>query len=115
MLEYHGFTCEEVEHGAAALAYLEGSPVDLVITDNRMPVLGGIQFLEHLCTTSIEEIPPVIMYTGNPNSELKKRAFKAGAYAFLPKPSSLQELLSIVTQAIHFGGTPTPKHLHTPI
>ena len=48
ILEYHGYACEEVENGAEALTWLETDQVDLVITDNKMPVLGGLQFLERL-------------------------------------------------------------------
>lgn len=115
MLEYYGYTCDEVEHGAAALAYLKAAQVDLVITDNRMPVLGGIQFLEHLSTSSSEDMPPVIMYTGKVNEELKEKAFKAGAYALLQKPSSTEALLSVVSQAIRSRCLSTLKYSVKPV
>jgi CheY-like chemotaxis protein len=48
-LKHHGYTCEEAEHGAAALAWLEqGQNVDLIISGNHMPVMTGLEFLIHV-------------------------------------------------------------------
>ncbi len=45
-LEHHGYACHEAEQGAAALDWLEqGEKVDLIISDNHMPVMTGLEFL----------------------------------------------------------------------
>lgn len=100
IFEYHGYACEEVENGAAALTWLETGRVDLVITDNKMPVLGGLQFLERLATKSKGETPPVIVHSGNLTEEMKENAFENGAYAVLTKPCALSELLPTAARAI---------------
>ncbi len=112
MFESYGYVCEEVEHGSKALTFLETASVDLVITDNRMPVLGGIKFLEQLSTTIVENIPPVIMFTGNVTHELQEQAFKAGAYAVIGKSSSMKELLLTAVQAIQHSSVSPPAHHH---
>lgn len=49
-LEHEGYTCEGVPHGAATLAWLEqGHHVDLIVSDDQMPVMSG--FPQNLWTT----------------------------------------------------------------
>ena len=100
-LESHGYECEEVEHGAAALKWLETREADLVITDNEIPILGGLQFLESLVTKFQGDGPPVVLQSkGNLTKNLREKVRRYGVYAILPKPCTLRELLSIVAEAI---------------
>ena len=53
LLEHHGYACDEAEHGIAALAWLEqGQNVDLIVSDNQMPVMTGLEFLAHVNATA---------------------------------------------------------------
>ncbi len=73
-LEHLGYACEEVEHGAAAVAYLEKTQkVDLLISDNRMPVMTGMELLMELQRRPQFQSLPIIMYSGNVIKELSKR------------------------------------------
>jgi CheY-like chemotaxis protein len=45
LLESRGYSCAEADHGAMALEWLEMQHADLVITDGKMPVMGGFEFL----------------------------------------------------------------------
>ena len=99
VLESQGYNCEEAEHGAQALEWLEREHFDLVITDNRMPVLGGVELLEELAQKSLAQ-PPVIFFTGDLNSEERNRAIKAGARTVLEKPPNFGEIISAVTEAL---------------
>ena len=47
-LERAGRSVVEAENGAAALARLEDFPVDLVVTDIRMPVMDGVELIRRL-------------------------------------------------------------------
>ena len=47
-LKRKGYQTFEAENGDVALKFIESQPVDLVLTDIRMPVCDGIQLLEHL-------------------------------------------------------------------
>lgn len=108
-LENLGYVCEEVEHGAAALAYLEKSPgVDLLISDNRMPVMTGMELLLQVKTRPQFKSLPMIMYSGNLTKELSKKALELGAIAVLDKPYNFSELEAVITKALE-----TPKSLET--
>ncbi len=99
VLESQGYDCEEAEHGAAALAMLAQQQFDLIITDNRMPVLDGVEFLKQY-SQKPDPKPPVIFFTGDISDEEKDLAMKAGARAILQKPPNFGEIISAVQQAI---------------
>ena len=99
VLESQGYECDEAEHGAAALSLLEQEHFDLIITDNKMPVLNGIEFLK-LYSQKPDPKPPVIFFTGDISDAEKDLAMKAGARAVLLKPPNFGEIISAVQQAI---------------
>jgi len=99
ILESQGYACEEAEHGAAALIWLEKEHFDLIVTNNRMPVLGGVEFLERLANKP-DPKPPVIFFAGDISEAEKEQALKAGARAVLEKPPMFGEIISAVTEAL---------------
>ncbi len=100
-LEHLGYMCEEVEHGAAALAYLEKSrEIDLLISDNRMPVMTGMELLLHVKTTPQLKSLPIIMCSGNLTKELSQKALDLGATAVLDKPYEFSNLSALVAQTL---------------
>lgn len=103
-LEHLGYVCAEVEHGAAAIAWLEKSPkVDLLISDNRMPVMTGMELLLQVKSRPQFNSPPMIMYSGNLTKELSEKALELGAIAVLEKPYDLLDLSAFVTQALELS------------
>lgn len=100
-LEHLGYICEEVDHGAAALASLEKTPeVDLIISDNRMPVMSGMELLQHVKSRPQFKSLPVIMYSGNLTKELSKKALELGAIAALDKPYDFSSLSALIAQTL---------------
>lgn len=99
VLESQGYECDEAEHGAEALTILEQQHFDLIITDNKMPVLNGVEFLKQY-SQKPDPKPPVIFFTGDISDEEKDLAMKAGARAVLQKPPNFGEIISAVQQAI---------------
>jgi len=98
-LEYHGYACEEAEHGAAALAWLEqGLRVDLIVSDNQMPVMTGMEFLLQVKASQHFGIIPFILYSGNITDEIRRQAHQAGAMAVLNKPYNFSDFLAIVSK-----------------
>ena len=86
-LEQHGYACKEVEHGAAALAWLEqGQRVDLIVSDNQMPVMTGLEFLVQVRANPHFGTVPFILYSGNITDEIQRQAHQAGVMAVLKKP-----------------------------
>ncbi len=71
-LEMQGYACQEVEDGSAALRAIQTKCFDLVITDNEMPVMTGIQLLQYLAERPEDQPPPVLFLTGHPFERIVK-------------------------------------------
>ncbi len=100
-LEHHGYACDEAEHGAAALAWLEqGQKVDLIVSDNHMPVMSGLEFLVHVKANAHFSSIPFILYSGNITDEMQRQANQSGAMAVFRKPYNFSDFVAIVTQAL---------------
>lgn len=100
-LEHHGYACEEAEHGAAALAWLEQeSNVDLIVSDNQMPVMTGLEFLIKVKANPQFGSIPFILYSGNVTDEIQRQAHQAGAMAVLKKPYKFSVFVEIVAKAL---------------
>ncbi|MCH8493611.1 MAG: nitrogen regulation protein NR(I) [Idiomarina sp.] len=70
----------------------------LVLTDVRMPGMDGMQVLHEL-QQQLPDLPVVIM-TAHSDLDSAVRAFKGGAFEYLPKPFDLDEVLAIAERAI---------------
>ena len=98
MLERHGYTVFEAEHGVDALGQIEhrGDEVDLVLTDVRMPGLDGRELARRLRA----ERPslPVVLMSGYPSESAT-----AADLRFLAKPFTAGALLHMVRDALDGG------------
>jgi hypothetical protein len=100
-LEHNGYACQEAEHGAAALAWLEQREhVDLIVSDNQMPVMTGLQFLLQVKANPHFSTIPFILYSGNITDEIQRQAHQAGVMAVLKKPYNFSDFVTIVTKAL---------------
>ena len=77
LLEAQGYVCVGADHGGLALEWLETQHADLVITDNKMPVVGGSEFLECLKRKNQSHSPHVMVLSGNLGEEGKEKALKS--------------------------------------
>lgn len=102
ILELSGYEVITAEDGEAALEkarpHRDRVPFDLILTDVRMPRLGGLEFLRALglCGESV----PVILMTAFGRVEDAVWAMKLGAVDFLTKPFKRQTLLSALETAL---------------
>ena len=79
-----GYTIvQDCADGGQALNYLSGHPVDLLITDMKMPSVGGIELLRNL--QGRLGAPVSIALSGYDEFELVREAFRLGAYDYLLK------------------------------
>ena len=83
---------------ALALGVLSRNHVDIVISDERMPVTSGAELLEQVG----RDYPSVIriMLTGQASLEASIRAIKGGIYRFLTKPIEASELRRVIAAAL---------------
>lgn len=93
----HGYAVSTAEHGVEGLRKLRDQEFDVVLLDAMMPGMSGLEIIQR-----IQEHDPdivCVMITGYATVDLAAQAMKQGAYDFLPKPFTSEELLTIVQQA----------------
>lgn len=73
-------------------------PLDLAIVDLNLPDGHGLDLLTHLKATHPNS--EIIILTGNASIEMAVKATQQGAFHFMTKPFSLEELISIATRAL---------------
>lgn len=97
-LSLEGFRVTTVEDGVKALSELESQPYDLVITDLKMPEMGGLELLDEVNRRKLS--PIVIIMTGFGTVETAIHAMKQGAYDYIMKPFKVDEILQVVKRAL---------------
>ena len=80
----------EAEDGGRLLELLPATPVDVVLSDIRMPGVDGIELIRRMRAAG--DSTPVILLTTFDDSELLLRAVEAGAQGFLLKDASPEDL-----------------------
>jgi DNA-binding NtrC family response regulator len=97
-LSLRGYEVFRAGDVAAAIALLERTPMDLVITDLKMPRASGMDLIRHVK----ENLPDteIVMMTGYASVGSAVEAVKAGAEDYLAKPFTDEELFAAVERAL---------------
>ncbi|OGL10058.1 MAG: two-component system response regulator [Candidatus Rokubacteria bacterium RIFCSPLOWO2_02_FULL_72_37] len=95
-LARHGFEVLSAGDGREALERFRAEPVDLILTDQKMPGFSGLQLLE--AARAVTPEIAVIVMTAYGTIEHAVAAIKAGASDYLTKPLNLDELLHRIGQ-----------------
>jgi len=98
ILVREGFQAETAEDGNMGLQKIKEIKPDLVLIDLKMPGISGMEVLEKLTEADPKIIPVVI--TGYATVESAVEAMKKGAYDFLPKPFTPEELRIIIRRGL---------------
>jgi DNA-binding response OmpR family regulator len=98
---------DTAQSAAAALELLATSSYKLVITDLMMPGMDGLQLLRHLRDMGVKSA--AIMITGYPSIQTALYAKRLGAFEYVTKPFTRQELHSVVIRAIRAEGVGGPQ------
>jgi DNA-binding response OmpR family regulator len=104
-LEFHGFSADAAEDGAAGLAKALTTRPDAIVLDYSMPRMDGEQVLMRLQADERTRDIPVLMVTAVP--ELVSRGVRAECMDFLEKPCEPDRLVSAVTAIIHHRHRPS--------
>src|SRR5258708_6212094 len=97
LLKKHGYEVEVADSGEAALGALESFDPDVILTDVRMPRMGG---LDLLATLRAKQHPAtVIVMSAYGNVDLAIEAMKAGAYDYVSKPFKPDEIVLVLRKA----------------
>ncbi len=98
VLSNEGFTIYTAENGIEALKIIKESSPDLVITDMKMPKMGGMELLYQI--NSMRNKVITIMMTGFATVETAVEAIKKGAYDYIMKPFQFSDLLRVIEHAL---------------
>lgn len=93
-----GFKVDTAMSAPEALKKLEVNNYKLIITDIMMPEMDGFQLLEELEKRKITI--PVIVTTGYSTFEMAVKSLLKGAIGYIPKPFTIDEVLSIIYRGI---------------
>lgn len=94
LLRSFGIRAEAFASGSEFVECLQAGSWQVVLLDTHIPGLTGFEVLKRIRDERPELA--VIMITGYEGTEVKRRAFEAGAQGFLLKPFTFSELLDVV-------------------
>jgi len=97
-LSSEGYTVYTASFVADAIKILDSTPIDLVITDLKMPKVGGLELVRHVRENFRDT--EVMMITGFATIEGAVKAVKSGAEEYLTKPITDEELFSAVKRSL---------------
>jgi len=97
LLRKHGYEVEVAEGGEAALALVETFGPDVILTDVRMPKMGGLDLLATL--KAKQQTATVIVMSAYGSNDLALEAMKAGAYDYVSKPFKPDEIVLVLRKA----------------
>ncbi len=97
-LAMEGYVVRTAEDGHAALSELSHAHYDLVISDLKMPRMGGIELLEKIGTAAPNAL--TVIMTGFGTVETAIDAMKRGAYDYILKPFKVEEVIHVVQRGL---------------
>ena len=98
VLRCEGFEVITAAHGREALELLAAEPVNVVLCDLKMPVMGALEVLEE--AGGLYPDIPVIIMTGLGTVADAVECMKKGAYDFITKPFGIEHLVLVVRRAL---------------
>lgn len=105
VMEYHlheeGYRVVTAVDGRSGFERFQEEPVDLVLTDIRMPEMDGMELLARL--KAMQPELPVVILTAHGTIDSAVEAMKAGAFDYLTKPFSRDHLRRTVRKALEVG------------
>ena len=100
-LEGQGWRVVMCLDGAAALTRLaSGARYDLLITDNHLPHVNGLELVRYARRLKHHEELPIVMFSA---VDCRADAEQAGVDVFLRKPEDIQRLIPTINQLINQG------------
>jgi len=102
ILKKESYIVKEAKDGPEAMKAIDEETFDLALVDLRMPRMDGIEVLEHIKKRKPEIL--VIVYTGYGSITSAVEAMRKGAFDYLNKPFSPQQLKSNIKKALEGAG-----------
>ena len=97
LLRKHGYEVEMADSGESALRLVDTFGPDVILTDVRMPKMGGLDLLATL--KAKQSLSTVIVMSAYGSVDLALEAMKAGAYDYVSKPFKPEEIVLVLKKA----------------
>ena len=98
-LEQQGHVVETAANGAEAVERVRSNEYDLIVSDLRMPVMDGLQFLNAV-VPYVEGVTPCVILTAYNDIGDAVRSLQLGAFDFVRKPWELVDMRAVVHRAL---------------
>ena len=95
-----GYEVVEAVDGKDALSKLNGTTVQLVLTDLNMPNMDGIELIRNLRANPTCKFVPIVLLTTESQAEKKQEGKAAGATGWIVKPFKPEQLIAVVKKVI---------------
>jgi len=100
VLQSAGYTIDTVNHGRAALERVSHQDYALIISNIRMPVMGGEAFYHQLCSSHADMSERIIFCTGDTANAGTRRFLSATGAPVIYKPFHLHTVLDVVSSKL---------------
>src|SRR6187431_1125432 len=97
-LGMEGYIVRTAEDGVSATNELERARYDMIISDLKMPKMGGLELLKEVAKTHPDTL--TVIMTGFGTVETAIDAMKRGAYDYILKPFKVEEIVHIVQRGL---------------
>lgn len=99
-LKAAGYDVIQAVDGQDGLNKAKEKTVDLVLTDQNMPIMDGLTLISNLRTLASYQKVPILMLTTESSDEMKAKGKAAGANGWLVKPFDPKRLIEVVQKVI---------------
>ncbi|MCL4490599.1 MAG: response regulator [Nitrospirae bacterium] len=99
-LKEAGYDVMEAVDGKDALSKLNGTSVNMIITDLNMPNLDGIGLIRQVRANQAYKFVPIVMLTTESQDTKKQEGKAAGATGWIVKPFKPDQLLAVVKKVL---------------
>jgi DNA-binding NtrC family response regulator len=106
ILKEENFEADVTLSGREGLEWALNKAYDIVLTDLRMPDIGGMRVLRDI--KRAKPAMPVVMITGFGSVKSAVQAMKLGAAEYLEKPFAPDDLVKVIQKALHIAATTPP-------
>ncbi len=100
LLESKGYSVVEAADGAQGVEQVKNAPVHLIIVDVNMPVMNGIEMIDHVRKLPGHAKTPIFVLTTESSSDYVRRGKEVGATAWIVKPFKPEVLLPAIRKVL---------------
>ncbi len=105
-LALRGYQCLEAGNGEDALDILHHHTISIIITDNHMPEMNGLELIEQVNQRFPHELIPFFLITAELSDAVRLRAFKNGVHRVFEKPLDFKEFCQAIDWVAKFDLNP---------